>query len=72
MLHIFGVRDTLAGFYKVSKKSKTCPVDKLSGSVTAEPYLRCMKTVRVMRGLLYWFNKGSDVNPLFFFATLSP
>jgi hypothetical protein len=25
-----------------------------------------------VRGLLYWFNQGSDVNPLFSFPTLSP
>jgi hypothetical protein len=32
---------------------------------------RHVQTVRVMRGLLYWFNQGSNVNRLFLFPTLS-
>jgi hypothetical protein len=32
---------------------------------------RCVQTVRVMRGLLCWFNQGSDMNPLLF-PTLFP
>jgi hypothetical protein len=30
----------------------------------------CVKTVRAIRGLLYWFNQGSDVNPRFFLRYL--